>query len=68
MKKIITTQRYLLSKRAKIIKFLKEEGYSGADIAIMFNIDRSGVNRILITEEKYKNSVKRKLSNKIKNG
>ena len=61
MKEIITTPKYLLSKRAKIIKFLKNEGYSGADIGIIFNIDRSGVSRILATEKKYKEFIKLKL-------
>ena len=58
MTKVIKTQKHLLTKRAKIIKFLKKEGYSGADIGVMFNIDRSGVGRILATEKKYKGLVK----------
>ena len=62
MKNIVAEKKHLLVKRAKIIKFLKTEGYSGADIGIIFNIDRSGVNRILATEEKYKGLVADMLS------
>ena len=58
MKEIIKTRTYLLSKRAKIMKFLKKEGYTLADIGVMFNIDRSGVLRILKAEKKYKGLVK----------
>lgn len=58
MKETIKTRTYLLSKRAKIMKFLKKEGYTLADIGIMFNIDRSGVLRILAAEKKYKGLVK----------
>lgn len=64
MKEVITTPKHLLSKRAKIIKFLKDEGYSGADIGIIFNIDRSGVSRILSAEKKYKEFIKLKLTDK----
>jgi predicted transcriptional regulator len=61
MKQIIPTPKYILSKRAKIMKFLKEEGYTGSDIAVMFNIDKSGVSRILKAEKNYKEFVKLKL-------
>lgn len=64
MKKINATPKYLLSKRAKIMKFLKSEGYCGADIAIMFNLDESVVSRILAAEAKYKGLVKSVLSDK----
>ena len=52
------TKKHLLSKRAKIIKFLESEGYNGEDIGVIFNINRSGVCRILAAEKKYKKSVK----------
>lgn len=58
MSEQIKTPKFILSKRAKIMKFLKKEGYSLADIGIMFNIDRSRVLRILETEAKYKGLVK----------
>lgn len=58
MKELIKTQKYLLEKRAKIMKFLKNEGYNGDQIGQIFNIDRSGVSRILKSQEKYKKSVK----------
>jgi DNA-binding MarR family transcriptional regulator len=63
MKEIIPTKKHLLVKRAKIMKFLKKEGYSGEDIATIFNIDRSGVSRILKAEEKYKGLVRKVLKN-----
>lgn len=34
------------------MKFLKGEGYSGEEIAQIFNIDKSGVSRILTAEKK----------------
>lgn len=40
------------------MKFLKNEGYNGDQIGQIFNIDRSGVSRILKSQEKYKKSVK----------
>ncbi|MEA3399324.1 MAG: hypothetical protein U9R00_02305 [Patescibacteria group bacterium] len=55
-------KKHLLAKRAKIIKFLQTEGYSGEDIGAIFNIDRSGVSRILAAEEKYKRSIKNLLA------
>jgi len=58
MKEVIGTPKYLLSKRARIIKFLKKEGYSNPDIALIFSIDRSWVSRILKNEAKYKGLVK----------
>ena len=61
MSRIEPTKKHLLSKRAKIIKFLQTEGYSGEDIGIIFNINRSGVSRILAAEQKYKTSVKNML-------
>ena len=54
MSEIIKTQKYLLIKRAKIIKFLKQENYSSSDIARIFNIDKSAISRILATEKNYK--------------
>lgn len=62
MKQIIPIKKHLLVKRAKIMKFLKKEGYSGEDIGIIFNINRSGVSRILASEKKYKGLVKKILS------
>lgn len=59
---IIKTPKYLLSKRAKMMKFLRTEDYTIQDIAIIFNIDRSVVSRILAAEKKYKEFVKLKLS------
>ena len=61
MKKQITTHKYLLSKRAKIIKFLKSENYCGADIAVVMNLPESSISRILSTEAKYKGLVKKML-------
>jgi DNA-directed RNA polymerase specialized sigma24 family protein len=61
MSRIKPTKRHLLSKRAKVMKFLKTEGYTYADIGEMFNIDRSTVLRILQAEEKYKKIIKEKL-------
>ena len=52
------TQKFLLSKRAKIIKFLVTEGYTGAQIGRIFNIDRSMISRILQDEKKYKGLVR----------
>ena len=60
----IRNKYFLLSKRAKIIKFLINEGYSQADIALIFNIDRSGITRILQEEKNYKKGVKGLLSDK----
>ena len=54
MPEIIKTPKYLLVKRAKIIKFLKQENYSSSDIARIFNIDKSAISRILATEKNYK--------------
>jgi len=59
-----TIKKHLLAKRAKIIKFLKDEGYSGEDIGIIFNIDRSGVSRILAAESLYKELNKKLLSDR----
>lgn len=64
MSEIIGMKKHLLVKRAKIMKFLKSEGYSGEDIGIIFNIDRSGVSRILATEKKYKHLTRKLLSGK----
>jgi len=64
MIKVITTKKHLLVKRAKIMKFLVSEGYSGTDIASIFNIDKSGVSRILAAEERYKKSVRNLLADK----
>ncbi len=57
-KEIKFTKRHLLVKRAKIIKFLYSEGYSGQDIGIILNINRSSVSRVLRSEKKYKKSIK----------
>lgn len=62
MAKNITTKKHLLVKRAKIIKFLKSEGYNGEDIGVIFNIDKSVVSRILSAEKKYKEFAKNLLS------
>lgn len=62
MSEIIGIKKHLLVKRAKLMKFLKSEGYSGEDIGIIFNIDRSGVSRILAAEEQYKKLAKKVLS------
>lgn len=64
MPQITPIKKHLLSKRAKIMKFLKTEGYSGEDIGFIFNIDRSGVSRILATERQYKGLVKETLQDK----
>lgn len=58
MAQVNKTHKYILSKRAKIMKFLLTEGYSMTDIGLMFNIDKSGVSRILAAEKKYKGLVK----------
>ncbi len=62
-KRNIPIKKHLLVKRAKIIKFLKSEGYSGEDIAAMFNVHRSWISRILNEEKEYKGSVKNMLNN-----
>lgn len=64
MPQISTTKKYLLVKRAKIIKFLKTEGYSQEDISTMFNIDKSAISRILRIEKNYKEVAKKLLSDK----
>ncbi len=64
MPQINPTKRHLLSKRAKMIKFLKKEGYDGDEIATIFSIDKSAISRILSTESKYKGIVRLKLSDK----
>lgn len=58
MPQVNPVKKHLLSKRAKIIKFLKKEGYNNQEIATIFNIDFSGVSRILSAEKKYKGLVK----------
>jgi DNA-binding transcriptional MerR regulator len=62
MSEINTTKKHLLVKRAKMIKFLKNEGYNGEEIGEIFNIDRSQISRILIANEKYKKFVRKQLS------
>lgn len=47
MKKVETTKIYLLVKRAEMIATLNAEGYNNQDIALIFNLDRSTVKRIL---------------------
>lgn len=47
MPEIETTKKYLLVKRKELMTQLKKDGYSGADIGIIFNVDRSVVCRIL---------------------
>ncbi len=64
MPQVNTAQIYLLNKRAKIIKFLKKEGYVNSDIAFIFNIHPSGVTKILQAEKKYKEFAKLQLSDK----
>ncbi len=61
MKKLIPTKSHLLVKRAKLIKFLKVEGYNGEEIGQIFNLDKSVISRILTENEKYKKSVKKLL-------
>jgi len=62
MKSITPIKKHLLLKRARLIKFLKSEGYDGSEIGIIFNINRSGVSRILSANEKYKITAKKLLS------
>lgn len=64
MPQVSLIKRHLLNKRAKIIKFLKKEGYPNADIAIIFSIDPSVVTRILVAEKNYKEFAKLELSDK----
>ncbi len=64
MPEAINIKKHLLVKRAKIMKFLKSEGYNNEEIAVIFNMERSWVSRILKTEEKYKEFSKRILSDK----
>lgn len=52
---------HLAVKRFKIMKFLLTEKYSIAEIASMFNVDRSVASRILSDGERYKKSVKNML-------
>lgn len=52
MARIEGTKKYCLEKRAELIILLKKQGYNGADIGIVFNIDRSVVNRIISTHYK----------------
>ena len=47
MPKIETTKKYLLVKRADMIKDLVREGYGVSDIGIIFNIDKSWISRII---------------------
>ena len=61
MPQVNTTQIFILNKRAKIMKFLRKEGWSDKYIAQMFYIDPSGVNKILKAEKKYKEFAKLKL-------
>lgn len=61
MPQVNPIQIYILNKRAKIMKFLRKEGWSDTQISQMFYIDPSGVNRILNTEKKYKEFAKLKL-------
>ena len=58
---VVPVKKHLLAKRAKIIKFLIKEGYSGQDVAVIFNIDRSGISRILTAEKNYKEFAKKLL-------
>jgi len=64
MKERIKTQKYLFSKRAKIMTFLQAEGYTGEQIGQIFNIDKSRVSRLLAKEKIYKGLVKSMLSDK----
>lgn len=66
MPQVNSTKKHLLSKRAKIIKFLKKEGYDGDEIAVIFSIDKSAISRILKAEMRYKGLVKEVLSDKKK--
>lgn len=58
MKKILGIKKHLLVKRFKLIKFLVSENYNEGEIAEIFNVNRSTVNRILKAGEQYKKSVK----------
>jgi transposase len=62
MKLITGTQIILLNKKAKIMKFLRAEGYTDTQIAEIFNVNKSTVNRVIVAAEKYKKSVKKLLS------
>lgn len=64
MPEIIPTKKHLLVKRAKIMKFLKSEGYNLEDIGTIFNVDRSTVLRVLAAEKTYKDFAKELLSDK----
>tara|TARA_R110000868_G_scaffold382247_1_gene648748 strand:- start:1990 stop:2181 length:192 start_codon:yes stop_codon:yes gene_type:complete len=59
MKQELGTEKYLLEKRARIMKFLLTEHYSVKQIARIFNIDHAGVSRILKTQSKYKGLVRK---------
>ncbi len=50
MARIEGTKKYLLEKRAQLMRDLAQDGYNNADIGVIFNIDRSGVLRILSTK------------------
>jgi len=62
MKKTPHTKKYLLEKRARFMKFLKEEDYSGSDIAFIFSVDKSAISRILSSHKKYKEFAKELLN------
>lgn len=65
MAHIIPTKKHILVKRARIMKFLREEGYDDSEIAIIFNEKhRSYVGRIIAAEKKYRGLVKEILSDK----
>jgi len=50
MSRLPKEKRHLLEKRKEIIYALDVQDYNGQDIATIFNIDRSVVNRILKTK------------------
>jgi len=52
MNKDIKTKKHLLVKRLNMIKLLRLEGYNGEEIGSIFNINRSGISRILNKKKK----------------
>lgn len=61
MAEIIAPKKHLLVKKAKIIKFLKSEGYNGQEIGYIMNLDRSQISRIISASNKYKITIEKVL-------